>query len=72
MSFFTGFAVSATIYWSLNRIFPVIGAAKTFLEVDLSEMVKIGEETRGSEEDVDAEESKVSKEDDVLTSVHAA
>ncbi|TFY52266.1 hypothetical protein EVJ58_g10113 [Rhodofomes roseus] len=39
LSFFTGFAVSATIYWVLNRIFPAAGAAKTFQEVDHSGMI---------------------------------
>lgn len=37
MSFFTGFGVSSLIYWCLNRVFPVIGAASSFDEVDVSE-----------------------------------
>ncbi|KAK0482212.1 permease for cytosine/purines, uracil, thiamine, allantoin-domain-containing protein [Armillaria novae-zelandiae] len=37
MSFFTGFGVSSLIYWGLNRVFPVIGAASSFEEVDVSE-----------------------------------
>ncbi|PIL23545.1 transporter [Ganoderma sinense ZZ0214-1] len=38
MSFFTGFGVSALVYWSLNRLFPVRGASEcaTFEEVDVS------------------------------------
>ena len=38
MSFFTGFGVSAVIYWSLNQVFPVAGASKTFQEIDHSGM----------------------------------
>jgi len=36
LSFFTGFGVSAIVYWALNRVFPVVGAADTFEEVDIS------------------------------------
>ncbi|KAG2156837.1 permease for cytosine/purines, uracil, thiamine, allantoin-domain-containing protein [Suillus bovinus] len=36
LSFFTGFGVSAIVYWALNRVFPVIGAADTFEEIDVS------------------------------------
>ncbi|KAG1767975.1 permease for cytosine/purines, uracil, thiamine, allantoin-domain-containing protein [Suillus occidentalis] len=36
LSFFTGFGVSALVYWALNRVFPVIGAADTFEEIDVS------------------------------------
>ena len=36
LSFFTGFVVSAVIYWALNRIYPVPGAADTFEEIDVS------------------------------------
>ncbi|PIL23546.1 transporter [Ganoderma sinense ZZ0214-1] len=38
MSFFTGFGVSALVYWSLNRLFPIGGASEcaTFEEVDVS------------------------------------
>jgi NCS1 family nucleobase:cation symporter-1 len=36
LSFFTGFGVSAIIYWALNRCYPVIGAADTFEETDVS------------------------------------
>lgn len=37
MSFFTGFGVSALIYWGLNYAFPPRGMASVFEEVDLSE-----------------------------------
>jgi len=37
MSFFTGFGVSALVYFLLNKLFPVPGAARTFEEVDESE-----------------------------------
>jgi NCS1 family nucleobase:cation symporter-1 len=36
LSFFTGFGVSALVYWALNRVFPVVGAADTFKEIDVS------------------------------------
>lgn len=36
MSFFTGFGVSALIYYSLNIFFPAAGASATFEEVDVS------------------------------------
>ncbi|KAF9528685.1 permease for cytosine/purines, uracil, thiamine, allantoin-domain-containing protein [Crepidotus variabilis] len=36
MSFFTGFGVSALIYYLLNRAFPVPGLSKEFEEVDVS------------------------------------
>ncbi|KAJ7485294.1 permease for cytosine/purines, uracil, thiamine, allantoin-domain-containing protein [Mycena latifolia] len=57
MSFFTGFGVSALVYWLLNRAFPVPGAADVFEEVDVS----LGEERDDasySEENHDANEGK--------------
>ncbi|OJA08369.1 hypothetical protein AZE42_01006 [Rhizopogon vesiculosus] len=36
LSFFTGFGVSALVYWALNRVFPAVGAAQTFEEIDVS------------------------------------
>lgn len=55
MSFFTGFGVSALIYWTLNKLFPVRGTAECaqFEEVDMSAdaMSAIGEERR--DEDLD-------------------
>ncbi|KAK7681363.1 hypothetical protein QCA50_015454 [Cerrena zonata] len=36
MSFFTGFGVSAIVYYILNLLYPAAGAASTFQEVDLS------------------------------------
>ena len=36
MSFFTGFGVSALVYYTLNYLFPVPGASVTFEEVDES------------------------------------
>lgn len=53
MSFFTGFGVSALIYWMLNWAFPARGAAKTFEEVDESESNAFGIEDGESEEDLD-------------------
>ena len=39
MSFFTGFGVSALLYYVLNRIFPVQGMYADFKEEDLSNFV---------------------------------
>lgn len=36
LSFFTGFGTSSIVYYILSRIFPVIGAAKVFEEIDVS------------------------------------
>ena len=36
LSFFTGFGVSSIVYYVLNRLFPVVGAAAAFEEVDVS------------------------------------
>lgn len=36
MSFFTGFGVSALVYYSLNRLFPVAGFTTKWEEVDVS------------------------------------
>ncbi|KAH7923439.1 NCS1 nucleoside transporter family [Leucogyrophana mollusca] len=36
LSFFTGFGVSAIVYYALNRAFPVVGAATKFEENDIS------------------------------------
>ena len=37
MSFFTGFGVSAFVYFSLNFLVPSVGSSKVFEEVDDSE-----------------------------------
>ena len=66
MSFFTGFGVSALIYWSLNMLFPVRGSSEcaTFEEVDVSGSVFYGagavprgHEAQGSE-DADVSDKK--------------
>lgn len=36
LAFFTGFSVSSIVYYVLNRLFPIIGAAEKFEEVDVS------------------------------------
>jgi len=36
LSFFTGFGISGIVYYILNRIFPVPGAADIFEEIDVS------------------------------------
>ncbi|KAG2744169.1 hypothetical protein P692DRAFT_20838124 [Suillus brevipes Sb2] len=54
LSFFTGFGVSALIYWALNLIFPVVGAADKFEEIDVSEYECEVSSSRGVEEmDID-------------------
>ncbi|KAI0711993.1 permease for cytosine/purines, uracil, thiamine, allantoin-domain-containing protein [Fomitopsis betulina] len=71
LSFFTGFAVSAVIYWTLNRLFPAVGAAQTFLEVDLSGMTDNAQDTRSGEEDAEVERSETSEKDATHTSIHS-
>ncbi|KZT63185.1 NCS1 nucleoside transporter family [Daedalea quercina L-15889] len=70
LSFFTGFAVSATIYWTLNRIFPAAGAAEAFQEIDHSGMIDDIEGTEDSEEKTDAEDAETDK-DEVVESTHS-
>ena len=48
----------------------MIGAARSFVEVDLSGMVSEMEELDYAE-DVEAEGSEITKKDDTLTSVHS-
>jgi NCS1 family nucleobase:cation symporter-1 len=50
LSFFTGFGVSAIVYWALNRVFPVIGAADTFEEIDVSGYERTVHDARDVEE----------------------
>lgn len=47
MSFFTGFGVSAIIYFVLNRLFPVPGTSNVWEEVNVSDF------DRSSVSDVD-------------------
>jgi len=50
MSFFTGFGVSALIYYLLNVAFPVPGTSKTFEEVDVSAFGSTDVDTKNSDE----------------------
>ncbi len=63
MSFFTGFGVSALLYWSLNLLFPVRGSSKctTFEEVDVSR----DSDGHGAEdsEDVGSDRNSVASQD---------
>ncbi|KII87587.1 hypothetical protein PLICRDRAFT_640728 [Plicaturopsis crispa FD-325 SS-3] len=52
MSFFTGFGVSALVYWLLNLAFPVPGAFAVFKEIDVSEGLAANDE--GASEDEEA------------------
>lgn len=36
LAFFTGFGVSSIVYYVLNRLWPVVGAAAAFEEIDVS------------------------------------
>lgn len=63
MSFFTGFGVSALIYFSLNYFFPAAGAYKKFEEIDVSAQDDVEGYKRDSEDD-----SKLEK-DDVIVQV---
>ncbi|EPQ52164.1 uridine permease Fui1 [Gloeophyllum trabeum ATCC 11539] len=58
MSFFTGFGVSALVYWLLNRVFPAPGASRKFEEVDVSEQV---DSPAYSREESDAESKSMGK-----------
>ncbi|KAF7968336.1 hypothetical protein HWV62_30959 [Athelia sp. TMB] len=51
MSFFTGFGVSAIIYYLLNVVFPVPGKFSNFEEIDVSE----GEDKAVSEDDISSQ-----------------
>ena len=56
MSFFTGFGVSALVYFSLNMAFPAPGKYTNFDEVDVSE----GDKSQGSivDDERDDDDSK--------------
>ena len=60
MSFFTGFGVSALIYWVLNWLFPACGAMHTFQEIDMSQDHGPATEyyDQGSEEQSDEKEAE--------------
>ncbi|EGN92879.1 hypothetical protein SERLA73DRAFT_190478 [Serpula lacrymans var. lacrymans S7.3] len=55
LSFFTGFGTSALIYYVLNRIFPVIGAADKFEEIDVS---NYDDDTSSTRQDSAADDTK--------------
>jgi NCS1 family nucleobase:cation symporter-1 len=61
MSFFTGFGVSALVYFSLNIVFPVPGKYAIFEEVDVSEGDSVGS-TAEDERDVDSGKKHSSEE----------
>jgi nucleobase:cation symporter-1, NCS1 family len=54
MSFFTGFGVSATVYYLSNVIFPVVGKQTDFREVDVSESTE-DVDSASYEDDKDAD-----------------
>ncbi|KAG9128279.1 hypothetical protein FRC07_001920 [Ceratobasidium sp. 392] len=58
MAFFTGFGVSAIIYYTLNRIFPVAGAWQPFQEIDESEWRSTSEERAREREEGEYSDSK--------------
>jgi len=69
MSFFTGFGVSASIYYLLNLVFPVPGFTKDFKEVDLSELIYEDEE-RGAP-GLDEPVSNLSSKDKIVDHISA-
>ncbi|CDO77085.1 hypothetical protein BN946_scf184473.g29 [Trametes cinnabarina] len=73
MSFFTGFGVSALIYWSLNLLFPVRAAevCTRFEEVDVSMLssANVGITCRSRESDSDLDKKSVVSE--AVRSVHS-
>jgi nucleobase:cation symporter-1, NCS1 family len=63
LSFFTGFGVSAIIYYLLNRAFPVPGKADKFKEVDESRYLDSVERTGwvGGEETPEEDDASTAK-----------
>ena len=60
MSFFTGFGVSALVYWTLSTLFPVRAAeCARFEEVDVSDAAQTGCEPDVRETDSDADRKSV-------------
>jgi nucleobase:cation symporter-1, NCS1 family len=57
MSFFTGFGVSAIVYYTLNYVFPVPGKYAKFAELDVSED-DVEERDSYSNEDAKGDEDK--------------
>ncbi|CAA7270210.1 unnamed protein product [Cyclocybe aegerita] len=76
MSFFTGFGVSALIYYALNRLFPVPGANTKFEEVDVSNFTYDYQHQphhpRERESDVESRLSKDKGDDQVKQLVYEA
>jgi NCS1 family nucleobase:cation symporter-1 len=62
MSFFTGFGVSALVYFSLNVMYPVPGKYATFEEIDVSEFEKSDGSVIEDERDVDSKQSNPAEE----------
>ena len=62
MSFFTGFGVSAIIYYVLNRLFPVPGAFQKWEEVDESMYSYVpGHEEEGARKEGESDKGSVKK-----------
>ncbi|KDR80376.1 hypothetical protein GALMADRAFT_223259 [Galerina marginata CBS 339.88] len=59
MSFFTGFGVSALVYYVLNRLFPVTGFTTEFEEMDVSNYVyEHHDNDNSSTSDIDSKDDK--------------
>src|SRR5882762_8262797 len=69
MSFFTGFGISALLYYFLNVVFPIPGKYAIFEEVDVSE----GEKSDGSmvEDEREADSKKSNSAEEVVYPVRA-
>lgn len=65
MSFFTGFGVSALVYYVLNRLFPVPGLSHKFEEIDLSNYNYVPGHEEESGSDVGSISSKKQEDLDV-------
>lgn len=61
MAFFTGFGVSALVYYTLNRIWPSPGAFQEFKEIDESDFALREAEAEDTPSDAD---HKVKMEDE--------
>ncbi|KAG1876237.1 permease for cytosine/purines, uracil, thiamine, allantoin-domain-containing protein [Suillus subluteus] len=64
LSFFTGFGTSSIVYYILSRMFPVVGAAKVFEEIDVSgyeekRMARCDEDANSKDDCTEKESSDV-------------
>jgi NCS1 family nucleobase:cation symporter-1 len=70
MAFFTGFGVSAIIYYVLNRIWPTPGAFQKFEEIDESEFAERQQEAMEKKQKESQEGSVDEKDKDAGSDDH--